>query len=258
MAVRTFIRGLQRLAPADRKGLRVLCYHLIDGATTAAVDLAHNEFARQISALRQATRLVGLVEGVGLIRGGSDEPCVAVTFDDAFRNFHEVVWPILQEHAVPATLFVPTGFIDGTSPAPLTGVDLPPCSWGQLRELASSDLITIGSHTCTHPDLRRLDSRGLDAELRGSRARLEDELGVSIGSFCYPRGLWNRRVERQVIEVYDLAVIGGGRRITSRSLNPHRLWRTSVRRDSPLPLDQWLAKSVWLEEAAADVVRRLR
>ena len=213
---------------------------------------------RQVSVLGQGATPVGLADGMARVRGGSDDACVALTFDDAFRNFYDVVWPMLQEHRVPATLFVPTGFVDGTSPAPIGGVDLPPCSWSQLRELAASDVVTIGSHTCTHPDLRSLNRDGLEAELRNSRARLEDELGVPVGSFCYPRALWNRRVEREVAEVYDLAVIGGGRRITASNLNPHRLWRTSIRRDSPLPVEQWLTSPWWLEEAAADVVRRLR
>jgi peptidoglycan/xylan/chitin deacetylase (PgdA/CDA1 family) len=201
---------------------------------------------------------VSLADGVESVGNGGHKQLVAITFDDGFRNFYEGVWPILEEHQVPVTLFVPCGFIATTSPSPLGGVELPPCSWAQLRELVSSNLVTIGSHSCAHPDLRALGREQLALELRDSRDRLEDELGVSVSSFCYPRALWNRRVEQEVMGVYDLAVIGGGRRITSANLNPHRLWRTSVRRDSSLSVEQWLRGSVWLEEAAADVVRRLR
>lgn len=258
MAIRGLLRGLQPLAAREPTGLRILCYHLVDGGTASVVDLPGDEFVRQVSALRRNAQVVGLADGVERVRRRSAGPFVSLTFDDAFRNFYETVWPILDEHEVPATLFVPTGFVDATDPSPLGGVQLPPCGWAQLRELASSSLITIGSHTRTHPDLRSLGREQLGAQLRDSRARLEDQLGVAIDSFCYPGALWNHRVEQEVMDVYDLAVIGGGRPIRSSNLNPHRLWRTSVRRDAPLPVEQWLASSVWLEEAAADAVRRLR
>lgn len=258
MAVRALVRAAQPLLARAPGGLRILCYHLVDGGTASPVDLPRGEFIRQVSGLRRKAHVVSLADGVQSVGRGSDKQLVAITFDDGFRNFYEGVWPILEEHQVPVTLFVPSGFIAATSPSPLGGVELPPCSWAQLRELVNNDLITIGSHSCTHPDLRALGREQLAAELRDSRARLEDELGVSVGSFCYPRALWNRRVEQQVMQAYNLAVIGGGRRITSSNLNPHRLWRTSVRRDSPLPVEKWLTSSLWLEEAAADVVRRLR
>jgi peptidoglycan/xylan/chitin deacetylase (PgdA/CDA1 family) len=37
---------------------------------------------------------------------------VHVTFDDAYRDFALYAWPILQRHAVPVTLFVPTAYPD--------------------------------------------------------------------------------------------------------------------------------------------------
>jgi peptidoglycan/xylan/chitin deacetylase (PgdA/CDA1 family) len=38
---------------------------------------------------------------------------VVLTVDDGYGDFHDVAWPILQRHGVPATLFVTTGFVDG-------------------------------------------------------------------------------------------------------------------------------------------------
>jgi hypothetical protein len=36
-----------------------------------------------------------------------------LTFDDAYRNFAEVAWPIMHGHGFPAALFVPTAYPDG-------------------------------------------------------------------------------------------------------------------------------------------------
>lgn len=37
---------------------------------------------------------------------------ILLTFDDAYADFHEHAWPVLERHGVPATLFVPTGYPD--------------------------------------------------------------------------------------------------------------------------------------------------
>jgi peptidoglycan/xylan/chitin deacetylase (PgdA/CDA1 family) len=37
---------------------------------------------------------------------------ILLTFDDAYGDFLEHAWPVLERHGVPATLFVPTGYPD--------------------------------------------------------------------------------------------------------------------------------------------------
>jgi peptidoglycan/xylan/chitin deacetylase (PgdA/CDA1 family) len=69
---------------------------------------------------------------------------------------------------------------------------------GEIRELASSPAVEIGSHTLTHPNLVGLDSRQVDLELTASRAWLEDLIGRPVISFCYPKGLHRRRVAARV------------------------------------------------------------
>ncbi|MCK8516783.1 polysaccharide deacetylase family protein [Methylonatrum kenyense] len=46
--------------------------------------------------------------------GGKAAPnTIVLTVDDGYRDFHDVAWPLLKRHDVPATLFVTTGFVDG-------------------------------------------------------------------------------------------------------------------------------------------------
>lgn len=60
--------------------------------------------------------------------------------------------------------------------------------WDDLRELAAHDLVTIGAHSLTHPRLSALPVEAARAEIAGSRARLERELGLPCRHLAYPYG----------------------------------------------------------------------
>ena len=60
-------------------------------------------------------------------------------------------------------------------------------SWDDVRELAAGS-VTIASHTMSHPILTRIDAEQLRNELRGSKQRIESELGLDCPYFVYPNG----------------------------------------------------------------------
>ena len=62
-------------------------------------------------------------------------------------------------------------------------------SWEDLKELARSGLVDIGSHTRTHRMLGGADADDAWDEIDGSRRALEQRLGIAIASFCFPYGL---------------------------------------------------------------------
>jgi peptidoglycan/xylan/chitin deacetylase (PgdA/CDA1 family) len=78
-------------------------------------------------------------------------------------------------------------------------------NWAELRTLEPS-LITIGSHTVSHPILPTLSPDELDVEVRESRRMLEDNLGRKVLYFCYPNGALNPAVVDRVRKTYDAAV----------------------------------------------------
>ena len=253
---RRALRAANGLLPDGRGGLTVLAYHLVGGETDAAVDLPVDVFRGHLDDLGACGRVVRLEEGLAALVGSGTEHLIALTFDDAFSNFHETVWPLLQERSLPATLYVPVGFVEGTSPSPLAGAEtLPPMSWEQVGELAASGLVEIGSHTLTHPDLRRLPEAERYRELAEARHLLAERSGQAVRSFCYPKALWSRPVESLVAKVYDNAVLGGGRR--NRRPNPPRIQRLPIRRDMPPALPKLLRTAIWLEEWVAARARGL-
>lgn len=79
--------------------------------------------------------------------------------------------------------------------------------WDQVRALAAAGH-EIGSHSLSHPLLPGLSDQRLDAELAGSRTRLEAEVGRPCLAFCYPNGDCDDRVVAAVARAgYRLAVL---------------------------------------------------
>jgi peptidoglycan/xylan/chitin deacetylase (PgdA/CDA1 family) len=58
----------------------------------------------------------------------------------------------------------------------------------EVRHLADGGLVTIGSHTVTHPVLSALAPDKQRAELEQSRAQLEELLEKPVKTFAYPFG----------------------------------------------------------------------
>jgi peptidoglycan/xylan/chitin deacetylase (PgdA/CDA1 family) len=107
---------IERLA--RRPGLLVLTYHrIVDRSASPyyeAVASATPEGLRaELEALAATHRLITIGELAGLADGGFrlDRPTALVTFDDGYRDNYEVALPILKSLGIPATFFLPSGFL---------------------------------------------------------------------------------------------------------------------------------------------------
>ena len=127
------------------------------------------------------------------------EKCVAITFDDGLDSIVENALPELQRRKIPATMFIVVqslGRYPIWMPAPpdsLHGERV--ISLEQLRKLPS-DLVTIGSHSLTHPNLCDLDAAEARTEIRNSRTELSEILGKDVLLFSFPYGAFNETLVR--------------------------------------------------------------
>jgi peptidoglycan/xylan/chitin deacetylase (PgdA/CDA1 family) len=125
----------------------------------------------------------------------------AVTFDDGYRNTVENALPVLCQLGLKATLYVVAGKIGGEN------------SWDQAKgevreELAGKNLLAewlatghgLGSHSLTHPNLRKISPTQAREEIFSSKKLLEDTFGISVRHFCYPYGSLNAQIRDCVAE----------------------------------------------------------
>lgn len=260
---RQIARLAQGLMPSTEKGLLIIAYHLVESGTPSPVDIPLGRFRSQLDELRETAHPLPLGQALDRLKAGDladgERPNVVVTFDDAYENFFTFAWPELVDREIPVTLYVPTDFIDGRSGAPIRGAEQEKAaSWKMLDQMAAHPLLTLGSHGVSHANLALATPEQARYELTASRERLEDRLGVTVDSFCYPEGGCTPRVEALAAEVYRSAVIAGGRRVTPAHRRMTALPRIPIRRDMPESLEPVLRSRVWLEEWIAARVRTLR
>lgn len=172
----------------------ILTYHSVDGSGSA-ISIDETAFRAHVAWLASgAVRVVPL----GTITNGSAaDDVVALTFDDAFRNFAEVAWPLLRERALPVTLFVVSEHAGGTNAwggRDAAGIPtLPLMDWEALGRVAEEGVM-LGAHSRTHADLRRLDADRLADEVAGSADALAARTGRRPAAFAYPYGSVDARV----------------------------------------------------------------
>ncbi len=111
---------------------------------------------------------------------------VALTFDDGYADAFTTALPILQRYGFNATFYIISGLVG--QPGYM--------SWEQLGTLRDSGM-EIGAHTIDHYDLTSLDPAESERQIVQSKTDLEQHLGISVASFCYPTGLYNWTIEEQ-------------------------------------------------------------
>lgn len=162
----------------------VLLYHSVSDGLDAHADpwsVRVDDFRAHMEAVRQSGRTPVTAEQYGRsLRGEAALPArpMLVTFDDGFADFADTVLPILCAAAIPATLFVTTGWVGRCNMLSLAA----------LRDMTGLTGIEVGAHSVSHPHLDVLRRDNARREIRDSKGFLEDHLQRSVASFAYPHG----------------------------------------------------------------------
>lgn len=160
----------------------VLMYHHIDErGEVSSLSVSPENFRRQMRFLSEHNyNVISLAELVQakLEKKRLAPNTVVLTFDDGYEDNYLLAYPVLKKYSLPAIIFVIADSIDGEGYL----------NYQQIKEMASSGIIDIGSHTLSGAYLPGRSRGELGREICLSKKTLEANLNSRIKFFCYPIG----------------------------------------------------------------------
>ncbi len=141
---------------------------------------------------------------------------VLLTFDDGYLDNYTNLYPLLQKYNCKATIFVITEMV---------GVHERYMTWEQAKEMADSGLVSIQSHTATHPNLDELTREEQLLELTESSRTIAEHLYRIPYVLCYPTGRYNNDTLELMNGLYSFGLKMAGNQYTTG--------------EDPLLIDRW-------------------
>lgn len=108
---------------------------------------------------------------------------ISISFDDGYRNLNFAMLTI-DRYQLPVTIFLTAGGL--FTPYHMEGERL--ASHFHLKNWAKNPLITIGSHSVSHPDLTRISRNEAIYEMTASRYIIQSVIKKPVDVFCFPFG----------------------------------------------------------------------
>ena len=224
-----------------QKGLPVLMYHKIDCVQSGTRDpflyVSPVRFGEQLQLLTERGYSSVMLDAVRTVtdnRAGH----VVITFDDGAASVFTNALDILARHRFRAIQFIVAGLIGKRNDWDIAKGEVPDLMMdeSQIREWLAAGH-EIGSHTSTHPNLKRVPLSQEREEIFGSKKKLEDTFGVPVRHFCYPSGKWNEPVRDLVAEAGYLSAC-----TVEFGVNTAATPRFALRRVTPLSGLEFLKK----------------
>jgi peptidoglycan/xylan/chitin deacetylase (PgdA/CDA1 family) len=206
VAARMALAADKLLPPRPAERFAIFMYHRVTersgGVTAPTWNVTPDRFRQQLAGLAdRGYQAWPLRKVLAHHQAGAPIPprTFVVTFDDGFECLYRQAWPILKELAVPATIFLPTAYLDSRQPLPFD--DWPaagssraetaawrPLSTAQCGEMLAGGLIDLGTHSHVHTVFRGRPE-ALRRDLAESTAVLQRRFGLTEVPFAFPFGI---------------------------------------------------------------------
>lgn len=177
---------------AGRVEAPILVYHRFDEREPGSATVTLAAFEAQLAWLAAhgyaIAPLAAVLTELAAPPGRPARRLAAITVDDGHVSVRSALFPLIARREIPVTLFVYPSAISNVSHA---------LTWSELKEMQGSGLVDVQSHTYWHPNFktekRRLSAPDyaafVDAQLRHSRATLEQRLAKRVDRLAWPFGI---------------------------------------------------------------------
>lgn len=182
----------------------ILCYHSVaDDPWTFSE--AFSALTKQIDYLLTIRTPISL-EDLEMYMNGKDNitsPSFIITFDDGYENVLQTR-EYFQKKQIKPALFVLSN-PERANRGELNN-NLPFLSIDQIKTLKNAGW-TIGVHSATHADFKKIDTEAQKIEIQDAKKILENDLGFSLYYFSYPKGVYSKTIIDKVKKSgYSMAV----------------------------------------------------
>ncbi len=210
----------------------ILAYHSV-GKMSYEHTIPSWRFWLQMFLINSLARPIAL-SSLGSVLSSHKGSCyVIVTFDDGLRDNFTEARPILKRLGIPGHIFIATKFIDTWHSNPRIPHPFPMLTSSDIKTLSSEGLISIGSHTHTHPCLDELSDLMIYEELQTSKNILENIVKQPVYSLAYPKGRFNVNVQNVARTLYSVSFGGTGAILETTNIDISAIPRVVISRFVP-------------------------
>lgn len=190
---------LKTASPAASLRVPILLYHYVEivkdknDTIRKSLALTPTTVEKQIQTLLDdGYTFLTLAELADILDGKKEAPekPVVLTFDDGYGDFYTDVFPLLKKYQVRVTAYIVPGFLNHLNYMTTKNVE----------EIANSGLVELGAHTVHHTYLKGVKENVARKEIVDSKKMLEEKFGVSVVSFAYPYGAFDKQAMQLVEE----------------------------------------------------------
>lgn len=180
-------------AVGDKK-VPVLCYHRFGTEVVDSMTIKTSAFTEQMEWLKtNGYTVIPLDTAVQYFQGkikSIPAKSVVITVDDGHKSVYTDLAPIVKKYKIPVTLFIYPSAISNAKYA---------MTWDQIRELETTKLFHVESHTYWHPNFnhekKKLSpeeyAKFVDKQLGGAKKKLEEKTGHEIKYLAWVFGIYD-------------------------------------------------------------------
>lgn len=223
----------------------ILLYHHVSPDREITSEIFEGQMQTLLS---DGFRNVSLDEVVQHVQG--KQPCAgkafAVTFDDGYLDNWTHAFPVLQRLQLKATMYLVTKRVE--SQADLRTAESVRdtrrgerdpggfLSWQEAVAMASSGLVTFGSHTHSHREWIREDRyNDIEGEMRDSKKMIEDHLGL-CHHLAWPWGDYEDAWDVLLHKFGYVSAVRTSSGANAPGTSPYALQRVAVKRPNAVGL----------------------